>query len=42
MCNKLSNYKLSINSYKGDCYFCESCFNQLQKILKRTTAKNEK
>ena len=41
MCNQIANKKLSTNSYKGDYYFCERCFNELQKLFKRTNLKNE-
>ena len=41
MCNKTASYKISTNSYKGDFYFCNNCFSEVQKLFKRTTLKNE-
>lgn len=42
LCNKTANYKISANSYKGDFYICIECFNEFQKLLKRTNSNNEK
>lgn len=41
MCHKNATFKISTNSYKGDTFLCETCFNSLQKLLKRTITKNE-
>ena len=41
MCHKNSSYQITTNSYKGDMFLCTDCFTNLQKVLKRTTTKNE-
>lgn len=42
LCNKIAIYKISANSYKGDYYMCSECFNEFQKLFKRTPSNNEK
>lgn len=42
LCNKIAEYKISANSYKGDFYMCSNCFNEFQKLFKRTNSNNEK
>ena len=42
LCNKLAEYKISTNSYKGDFYMCCNCFSEFQKLFKRTNTINEK
>ena len=41
MCNINANYQLCTDSYKGYTFLCEKCFQQIQKLFKRTTLKNE-
>lgn len=40
-CNKTSDTKLDIGSYKGYLFLCKGCFRQLQSLLKRNSQKNE-
>lgn len=42
LCNKIATQKISTNSYKGDFYMCCECFNEFQKLFKRTASNNEK
>ena len=42
LCNKIAMYKINSNSYKGDSYICTDCFNEFQKLFKRTSSNNEK
>lgn len=40
-CNKLSEAKLDVGSYKGYLFFCKKCLKQLQSLLKKDSQKNE-
>ena len=42
LCNKVAEYKICTNSYKGDSYMCINCFTDFQKLFKRTASNNEK
>lgn len=41
LCNQKAKFELELNSFKGNNFLCESCFNKLKNLLKRTTNKNE-
>lgn len=41
MCNKTATYEFETNSFKGNSYLCDCCFQEFQKLFKRTTLKNE-
>lgn len=40
LCYNTSKYTLTLDSYKGNFYFCEDCFNSFQKLIKDTKRTN--
>jgi len=40
LCNCNAKYEFISNSYKGNIYLCEDCFNSMQNIMKKVN-KNE-
>lgn len=41
LCNTHSDYVIECNSYKGNIYLCEKCYNALKSNMKRIKQKDE-
>ncbi|MBQ8425334.1 MAG: hypothetical protein IJX17_04875 [Clostridia bacterium] len=41
LCNDDAKFEFITNSYKGNSYLCENCFNAMKNTIKKVATKNE-